>query len=146
MSTYQAELPYPPLSGNRGSRTGQGRHYTPKELVSYRQQVAIACSRLGLARLGLAGPLAVDYVLCAPDLRSRDADNVLKVLNDALTRARVWVDDSNRVIARTTVEWGPVTAGGAVLVVIRELQGGSGGLGCTTGPELAQNGVVVSGG
>ena len=114
--TYTLELPYPPRSGNHTTRTGQGRHYTVKEVVAYRQRLAIASSGLGVARLRLPGPLAVTYWLWPPDRRARDDDNVLKVLKDAMTRAGIWVDDSNQVIRRSTVIWEEPTPGGRVLV------------------------------
>ena len=123
MSTsYTFELPYPPLSGNRASRTGRGRHYTPKELVAYRQRLAIEASRQGVAGLMLAGPLVFRVQLMPPDLRARDEDNALKVLKDAMTRARIWVDDSNRVIRRTGVEWCDVVSGGLVCVTLTGLE------------------------
>ena len=70
----------------------------------------------GLAGLLLPGPLEVLYTLHPPDLRARDEDNVLKVVKDALTRARVWVDDSNKVITRSVVEWGETVKGGVVCI------------------------------
>ena len=115
-TTYSFELPYPPLSGNRASRAGQGRHYTPKELVAYRQRLAIEASTQGVAGLMLEGPLEFNVVLCPPDKRARDEDNALKVAKDAMTRARIWVDDSNKVIRRTVVDWGPVLPGGRLIV------------------------------
>ena len=82
-ATYTLELPYPPRSGNGTTRTGQGRHYTVKEVVSYRQRLAIASSGLGVAGLRLPGPLRVTYWLWPPDRKARDDDNVLKVLKDS---------------------------------------------------------------
>lgn len=115
---YSLELPYPPFSGNTSTRFGRGRHYTRPEIVGYRQRVAIWCASHGLAGLVLPGPLEVLYTLYPPDLRARDEDNVLKVVKDALTRARVWVDDSNRVIVRSVVEWGEVVALGRVCITL----------------------------
>jgi crossover junction endodeoxyribonuclease RusA len=120
------ELPWPPITGNRATRhTKGGGHYRLAEAVSYRQGICtlVAAQKLDLR---LFGPLAVDWVLVPPDNRARDAVNVLKEVEDCLTHAGVWHDDSNRVIRRLTVEWLPpelkrAKGSGKILVTIREL-------------------------
>lgn len=118
--TYTFDLPYPPLSGNRAARKGQGKVYTPRAIQTYRSAVAVACSRAGVARLALRGPLEAVFVVAPPDNRARDADNLLKVVKDAITRAGVWADDSNRVIASESVQWTTCEKGGAVMVLLRD--------------------------
>ncbi|WP_278914121.1 RusA family crossover junction endodeoxyribonuclease [Deinococcus wulumuqiensis] len=55
----------------------------------------------------------------SPDRRARDLSNIPKALEDALTHAQVWADDS--LIDRLTVDRGEVTPGGRVDVVITPL-------------------------
>ena len=112
------ELPYPPFTGNTATRHANGVHYRRPEAVKYRGliRMLIASQRLDL---GLPGPLQVEWVLAPPDRRARDQTNVLKEAEDCLTAAGLWLDDSNKVIRRTTVEWTEPVKGGAILVTIR---------------------------
>lgn len=67
----------------------------------------------------LEGRLKVTLYASAPGLNLRDMDNVTKAPLDALTKAKVWLDDSQ--IDVQSVVRAPVTCGGRVLVVIEEL-------------------------
>lgn len=118
MDPITIELPYPPFTGNTATRHANGAHYRRPEANRYRGliRMLIASQRLDL---GLSGPLQVDWVLAPPDRRARDQTNVLKEVEDCLTAAGVWTDDSNHVIKRTTVEWTEPVKGGAILVTIR---------------------------
>lgn len=60
--------------------------------------------------------LALWLVVQAPDRRARDLDNTVKAVQDALTHAGVWLDDSQ--IDRLLVERGPVVKGGMVSVTM----------------------------
>lgn len=102
---HHIELPYPPLSGNRAARTGQGRHYTPEALVKWRAQVRQIAMLAGLDTLAIDQPVRIVYLVQPPDRRARDADNVEKVTNDALVKAGVLKDDSNRVIRSHEFIW-----------------------------------------
>lgn len=108
-------LPYPPAgtTGNHAVKHGGGNHYLTKAALHYRASIAQAVA-LQNARRGLEGPLEVVWTLYPPDLRARDSGNVLKSLADNLTKAGVWVDDSNKVIRREVIEWGEVCKGGKV--------------------------------
>lgn len=118
--TIQVDLPYPPLSGNRAVRHGRGgQHYKQAASRAYEALVLTRLDRLGLVGRRLAGPLQADFLVSPPDARARDADNLLKVVKDALTRARFWADDSNKVVARTTVEWLEPTPGGVITLAVR---------------------------
>lgn len=115
----QFELPWPP-STNRIWRNvvTRGR---PQTLLStegrkFRNLAGQYCQLAGVAGKRLAGRLAVEVLVRAPDRRARDLDNVLKAALDALTHAGVWVDDSQ--IDRLVVTRGEITKGGKLLVSI----------------------------
>ena len=63
--------------------------------------------------------LALHLHVCPPDRRARDLSNLPKALEDALTHAGVWADDS--LIDELRVTRGPVTTGGQVHVTITPL-------------------------
>lgn len=73
---------------------------------------------------GIPKPVTVDVevniTLYPPDRRRRDLDNYNKALFDALTNARVWVDD--RQVQRMLVEWGPKVPGGKVEITISRFE------------------------
>ncbi len=119
MRVITVDLPYPPLSGNRAVRHSQGRHYKQAASRAYEGLVLARLDRLGLAGRKLAGPLDVVYGLAPPNARARDSDNVLKVVKDALTRARFWTDDSNAVISREAIEWLEPVRGGLIELRVR---------------------------
>lgn len=60
--------------------------------------------------------LALHLHVCPPDRRARDLSNLPKALEDALTHAGVWADDS--LIDELRVTRGPITTGGQVHVTI----------------------------
>ncbi len=113
-------LPWPPATGNHQYMArGHMRIVTP-EIKSYRAQVRSDILRQDAAKR-LEGPLGVTMDLYPPDRRRRDADNLLKVVGDALTLAGTWVDDSNDVIRWTMVRWhDPADKGGKIVVAIQE--------------------------
>jgi len=85
------ELPWPP------SLNHYYRHVGPRVLISkagrlYRE-AAVARLR-GLLPKPLDGPVRLLAEFYPPDFRRRDLDNLLKCVQDALTFARVYHDDS----------------------------------------------------
>ena len=98
-------LPYPPVSGNNATRHAAGAHYRVDAAEAYRLHVLKAVRSAGLC-VSLVGPLEIGYQLFPPDNRARDEDNALKEIKDALTKAEFWVDDSNKVIRKSVIEWG----------------------------------------
>lgn len=77
------------------------------------------------AVLGPVGPkmstrLRVELELRPPDRRVRDLDNYCKALLDSLTKADVWVDDSQ--IDELIVRRGQQAARGCVNVLISEIE------------------------
>ncbi len=117
-STVQLELPYPSRTGNHSVKhTANGRHYLTKEALTYRDLVA-ACLR---GRKAPAGQLSVAWTFCPPDRRRRDTSNLLKVVEDALTLAGFWADDSNLVQPRGSWEWREPVKGGVVLLDVTNI-------------------------
>ncbi|MFB9994095.1 RusA family crossover junction endodeoxyribonuclease [Deinococcus oregonensis] len=128
----ELSLPYPP-SLNAIWRSMVVR-YTPKNpnaipyrarvLLSergreYRRAVASAVIAAGSPRTPPGARLSVTLHVFAPDQRKRDLSNIPKALEDALTHAGVWADDS--LIDEEFIKRGPVVAGGRVDVVITPL-------------------------
>ena len=122
MKTISIQLPYPKVTGNMSVRHSRsGGHYKDPKYTAYESQVRAAVIAQKAA-IGISEPVEVSYVLHAPDNRARDCDNVLKIANDCMTKAGVWVDDSNKIIRRVVIEWGENVEGGAVIVTIRNYE------------------------
>jgi crossover junction endodeoxyribonuclease RusA len=83
-------LPYPP-SLNSYYRTVHGQPIISKAGREYRKSIILEIGNTGKS---LPGRLKVEIHAWMPDKRKRDLDNVFKALNDALTHANVWIDDS----------------------------------------------------
>jgi len=99
------ELPFPPSVNSyyRSIRRGnicqsilsaKGREYSHSVLEQIGEQKPIQ------------GRLSVSVTLFPPDKRKRDLDNYMKSLLDALTKIKVWEDDSQ--IDRLTIQRGPI--------------------------------------
>lgn len=113
-------FPYPP-SGNHSAKHANGRHWLQPTTIRYREDVARLVG-MYKAAWNITGPVKVTYWLCPPDRRARDADNVLKSLNDALTKAGVWEDDSNKILRELRVIWGDPVKHGEVRVQIEGME------------------------
>jgi len=117
------ELPFPPSVNHYWRSTVvKGR---PRVLISkpgrlYRSEVrAKVLELLRSMPVALKGRVALDIQAFPPDRRQRDLDNLIKAVQDSLTHAGVWLDDSQ--IDVLTISRREVTAGGHVLVTIKEL-------------------------
>ena len=114
-------LPWPPSTNHtwgksRNKRTGKPQVYLTAAAKRFRADVAklVMAARAGNR---ISCPVEVHVTLCPPDLRRRDEDNFAgKALFDAMTKAGVWLDDSQ--IRRKVVEWGDVVKYGTVIVEI----------------------------
>lgn len=73
--------------------TRQGRHYLTDKARSYYEQVTFLAT-IQKAQISLDGRLQVCCIIHPPDRRRRDLDNVWKVISDSLTKAGVWLDDT----------------------------------------------------
>jgi crossover junction endodeoxyribonuclease RusA len=117
--SWTVTLPWPP-STNRIWRNvsvaGKPRTLLSQEGRVYRKAAADVCVVAKLAGKKISVRLALRLVVQAPDRRARDLDNMVKAVQDALTHAGVWLDDSQ--IDRLLVERGPVVKGGMVSVTL----------------------------
>lgn len=114
-------LPYPPVTGNAMARhTRAGGHYPNPRYVEWRNEVHAACVRQFAGR-PIEAPCGLIVRAHPPDRRARDADNVLKVLGDALVAAGVISDDSNRILRAVALIWGDPVKGGRLEVRLVEV-------------------------
>jgi crossover junction endodeoxyribonuclease RusA len=90
---YNFELPFPP-SNNTYYRKYNNRMVISKRGRAYKQEVIKTMNRYGLAGLGIDYKVNVRVQLFQPDNRTRDSDNFLKGMFDALTECKFWLDDS----------------------------------------------------
>ncbi len=118
-------LPFPPTVNSyyRAPDKGalKGKHLISESGRKFKKNVyAAVVTQYG----GIPKPVTVDVevniTLYPPDRRRRDLDNYNKALFDALTNARVWVDD--RQVQRMQIEWGHVVKQGKVDMTISKYQ------------------------
>ncbi len=93
MKDIHIELAFPPTVNSYYTKTQRGIYISKRGRV-FRELAAEACLQQGVYNLSLTHPLTVDVILYPPDRRTRDLDNYMKALLDALTIAKVWEDDS----------------------------------------------------
>ena len=97
MSEYHIPAKWPPTV-NTYYRNTRGRVLISENGRAYRISVAVAAmaarSNGSLPRSPLTGRLSVRLDLYQADKRKRDIDNLPKALLDSLTKANVWIDDS----------------------------------------------------
>lgn len=85
-------LPFPPTVNSYYS-AGHGKvRYVSKAGHLFREKVLIDINEQA-AGIQLDGRLNVEVILYPPDRRTRDLDNYMKALLDAITHAGFWVDD-----------------------------------------------------
>lgn len=121
-------LPYPPSLNRiwRAIVTRRNGKIVARILLSldgraYRRKVIAHVAQLDLPALPGGARLALHLHACAPDRRKRDLSNIPKSLEDALTHAQLWADDS--LIDDLRVTRGPITRPGHVIVTITPIPG-----------------------
>ncbi|GGK11456.1 hypothetical protein GCM10008955_00860 [Deinococcus malanensis] len=119
-------LPFPPSLNSlwRATVITTDKGPTARVLLSregrqYRRTVHNVIRSLGNPTTPTGARLALTLTACPPDRRARDLSNMPKALEDALTHANVWGDDS--LIDELRVIRGPITPGGRVDVTITPL-------------------------
>lgn len=126
MILENVELPFPP-SANRLWRYvkigGVKRPILSAEARKYYETVAVII-RNYRQDVPSSASHRVDIGIMATDSRNRDIDNVAKPILDALTKARLWTDDSTvdeLVLRRLPVRRGA----GCVVVSVEEMMSSS---------------------
>ncbi|MBD3768001.1 MAG: RusA family crossover junction endodeoxyribonuclease [Gammaproteobacteria bacterium] len=107
-------LPFPP------SINGYWRAYSGRQIISakgreYRADVIKQMFYEHMPRYECE--IEVHITLYPPDRRKRDIDNYIKAVFDAMTHAKVWVDDSQ--VSKMTVERGAVCKPGYVSLTVQ---------------------------
>ena len=109
-------LPFPPSVNHVWGRKKSGGVYLVKAARLYRLAVKSIVAAAGLQGLPLEGRLIVALDLYPPSRHRRDADNYCKAPLDALTKAGVWLDDSQVIRPRPEIH--EVVPGGRLVVTI----------------------------
>ncbi len=112
------ELPWPPSVNSYWRRKGH-MYFISKAGQEFRREVDRIVREQG-ANYGTTHRLSVDVLASPPDRRTRDLDNILKSLFDALKHADVYEDDGQ--IDRLCVVREPNFHGG-VVVTLQTLEG-----------------------
>lgn len=87
------KLPYPP-SNNRAHRFGSGRTYTPANVTKYKQAVKLIYDLSPYKKIKFEkGELIKATLFCNVETIARDADNMPKVIFDAMKDAGAIYDD-----------------------------------------------------
>lgn len=117
------DLPFPPSVNHYWRSTifnKSVRVLISKKGRQYRSEVrARVLELLRSYPRAIEGRIALTIEAFPPDRRQRDLDNMIKAIQDSLTHAGVWLDDSQ--IDALKVVRKEVVAGGCVLVTITEL-------------------------
>jgi Holliday junction resolvase RusA-like endonuclease len=79
------------------------RTYTPKKTVAA-QELLEAAFRRAMTDRRLEGNVAIAAVFYRPNHQRIDADNLMKLVLDAATKADVWIDDSQVTAQASVVE------------------------------------------
>jgi crossover junction endodeoxyribonuclease RusA len=119
-SAFQIAIPWPPTVNTYWRRHGNVIHLSQRGR-SYGEQVA-RIVRADWPYRQLTERLGVLIELWPPNRRVWDVDNRAKAVLDALTKARVWLDDSQvrelRIVDRVLI-----VKGGQCRVTIWQLEG-----------------------
>lgn len=111
-------LPWPPTVNNYYVQgNGKSKYISPRGREFSKEVVACVSEQINfLGGNALDGRLLVEVTLFPPDKRVRDLDNHMKALQDALTCAGVWKDDSQ--IDQLFIYRGQILKNGLAMVEI----------------------------
>lgn len=118
-------LPYPPTvntmypgNGKRRWLSKRGRAFVQAVGRHVRDGRMMGPIRIGgeIPAQALHGRLGLKLTLCPPDKRKRDLSNCVKAVEDALTKADLWLDDSQ--IDVLMVVRGEPEKGGSCQVIV----------------------------
>lgn len=112
-------LPLPPSVNSYYGARGNRRYIKPAGMA-FRAKVCELVAQAG--HKTIEGRVALFATIYPADKRRQDLDNRSKALQDALTNAGVWLDDSQ--IDELTLVRKEVIKGGMVEIVIHELVNG----------------------
>jgi crossover junction endodeoxyribonuclease RusA len=87
------QLPWPPTLNHLYPTGKNGRRFLSNEGKAYHEAVAVELLRQHVPRSRIAGRVELTLLLQPPDYRKRDVSNLVKIVEDCLTRAGVWMDD-----------------------------------------------------
>ncbi len=107
-------LPFPQSVNDLYSTVRNRRVLSAKGRAYHKEVCAIVLAEG--KNVKLTGRVSYALVLYPPDKRRRDLSNYVKVLEDSLTQANFWADDSQ--VCAFRVEWGEVRARGAAYIKI----------------------------
>lgn len=88
---YRFEVPGPPQAWQRVRRGRNGAVYVPEETARYKLKVQMCARTAGVRKL--AGDVVLSCWFYVADRRRRDADNLQKIIQDALNGV-AFIDDS----------------------------------------------------
>lgn len=111
----QLEVPWPP-SVNTLYATFRGRRILSRKGREYHKAIEALWLEKRDGRMPLTGRLKVLRIFYPPDRRRRDISNLSKALDDSLTKAGVWVDDS-QIDDERNVRMHVVPGGQAIVLI-----------------------------
>lgn len=114
MDIIHIELEFPPTINSYYGQTKRGIKYITKRGKLFREGVLQSCFEQNAFGLSLEDRLQLDVILYPPDKRTRDLDNYMKALLDAMTHSKVWVDDEQ--VDGLAIHRGKVVKGGKCAV------------------------------
>ena len=116
-------LPWPPSVNvywrNVGGRVLISREGRAYARVVYGCALEQSMTTLSVGRKVFVVPVSVDIIAYPPNHARRDLDNLPKAILDALTKARVWEDDS--LVHDLRIRWGEVRKGGEIKITINAM-------------------------
>ena len=95
-------LDYPPSVNRIWRNNGRGKVYKPGPVVAWANKAAWQVKAAIGASKPLEGPVALKIIAHRPDRRKRDADNLIKLTQDALKDGGLVLDDSQ---FRPSIRW-----------------------------------------